>query len=139
MAENTEFIAAKDLPVTEVEEVDVLCVDPATGELVKKSGANLGGSGGGITILEGSTTDGESTTLDLSTLTINGNTPTAQEIYNAFVSGGVVLRMNSISGAKFVMGHIICVKPYADYIKCYYFGEYGTISNFDYDGEIVEQ
>lgn len=40
---NREFIAAKDLPVTEAEEVEVLVVDPATGELAKKSGANLGG------------------------------------------------------------------------------------------------
>lgn len=43
---NTELIAAKDLPVTTEEEVDVLCVEPDTGELKKKSGANLGGSGG---------------------------------------------------------------------------------------------
>lgn len=46
MAENREFISAKDLPTTEAEEVDVLCVDPVTGELVKKPGANLGGGGG---------------------------------------------------------------------------------------------
>lgn len=38
-----EFIAAKDLPVTEAEEVDVLVVNPETGELCKKSGTNLGG------------------------------------------------------------------------------------------------
>ena len=38
-----EFIAAKDLPVTEAEEVNVLVVDPATGELAQKAGANLGG------------------------------------------------------------------------------------------------
>lgn len=40
---NREFIAAKDLPVTEAEEVNVLVVDPATGELAQKAGANLGG------------------------------------------------------------------------------------------------
>lgn len=40
-----EFIAAKDLPVTEAEEVNVLVVDPATGELAQKAGANLGGGG----------------------------------------------------------------------------------------------
>ena len=38
-----EFIAAKDLPVTEAEEVNVLVVDPATGELAQKAGANMGG------------------------------------------------------------------------------------------------
>ena len=47
MAENREFIAAKDLPVTEEKEVNVLVVNPATGELAQKSGANLGGGGGG--------------------------------------------------------------------------------------------
>lgn len=40
---NREFIAAKDLPVTEAEEVNVLVVDPSTGELSQKAGANLGG------------------------------------------------------------------------------------------------
>ena len=43
MAVNKEFIAAKDLPTTEAKEVDVLCVEPATGELVRKPGASLGG------------------------------------------------------------------------------------------------
>lgn len=43
MADNKEFIAAKDLPTTEAKEVDVLCVEPATGELVRKPGASLGG------------------------------------------------------------------------------------------------
>lgn len=38
-----EFIAANALPVTEAEEVNVLVVDPATGELAQKAGANLGG------------------------------------------------------------------------------------------------
>lgn len=45
---NREFIAAKDLPVTEAKEVNVLVVDPATGELAQKAGENLGGSGGVI-------------------------------------------------------------------------------------------
>lgn len=43
MADNKEFIAAKDLPATEAKEVDVLCVEPETGELVRKPGASLGG------------------------------------------------------------------------------------------------
>ena len=43
MAENIEFIAASNLPVTEAEEVDVLCVDSTTGEMRRKSGAKLGG------------------------------------------------------------------------------------------------
>lgn len=42
---NREFIAAKDLPVTEAKEVNVLVVNPATGELAQKAGANLGGGG----------------------------------------------------------------------------------------------
>lgn len=37
-----EFISAKDLPVSESDSVDVLCVD--NGELKLKAGANLGGS-----------------------------------------------------------------------------------------------
>lgn len=43
MENNKEFIAAKDLPTTEAKEVDVLCVEPQTGELVRKPGASLGG------------------------------------------------------------------------------------------------
>lgn len=38
-----EFISAKDLPTTEAEEVDVLCVE--NGELKRKPGASLGGGG----------------------------------------------------------------------------------------------
>lgn len=45
---NTEFIAAKDLPTTEAEEVDVLCVEG--GELKRKPGASLGGGGGFLTV-----------------------------------------------------------------------------------------
>lgn len=48
MAENVNFIAAKDLPITEAQEVDVLCID--NGELKRKAGANIGGSGGGYVI-----------------------------------------------------------------------------------------
>ena len=44
MAENRNFISAKDLPVSESEEVDVLVVDD--GELKRKPAANLGGGGG---------------------------------------------------------------------------------------------
>lgn len=45
MSENIEFISAADLPTTEAEEVDVLCVE--NGELKRKAGATLGGGGGG--------------------------------------------------------------------------------------------
>lgn len=38
---NIEFIAAKDLPVSEAEEVDVLCV--VDGELKRKPAEGLGG------------------------------------------------------------------------------------------------
>lgn len=38
---NIEFISAKDLPTTESNEVDVLCVE--NGELKLKAGASLGG------------------------------------------------------------------------------------------------
>ena len=46
MAVNYELIAAKDLPTTDAEEVDVLCVED--GELKRKAGASIGGgvSGG---------------------------------------------------------------------------------------------
>lgn len=39
--ENIEFISAKDLPLSDAESVDVLCVD--NGELKLKAGASLGG------------------------------------------------------------------------------------------------
>lgn len=39
-----ELISAKDLPITEAEEVDVLCVD--NGELKRKQAKGLGGAGG---------------------------------------------------------------------------------------------
>ena len=39
-----ELISAKDLPITEAEEVDVLCVDG--GELKRKQAKGLGGAGG---------------------------------------------------------------------------------------------
>ena len=44
MSENIEFISASNLPTTEAEEVDVLCVE--NGELKRKAGATLGGGGG---------------------------------------------------------------------------------------------
>lgn len=40
--ENREFISAANLPTTEAEEVDVLCVE--NGELKRKPGASLGGN-----------------------------------------------------------------------------------------------
>ena len=43
MANNIEFIAANDLPVTEAEEVDVLCVE--NGEMKRKPAHSLGGGG----------------------------------------------------------------------------------------------
>lgn len=48
MAENINLIPAKDLPIAEAEEVDVLCVE--NGELKRKPGASLGGGGGGYII-----------------------------------------------------------------------------------------
>lgn len=39
-----ELISAKDLPITEADEVDVLCVDG--GELKRKQAKGLGGAGG---------------------------------------------------------------------------------------------
>lgn len=59
MSENIEFISASNLPTTEAEEVDVLCVE--NGELKRKAGATLGGGGGSFTIkltTENSTFDG---------------------------------------------------------------------------------
>ena len=40
-----EFISAKDLPVTEEEEVDVLCVNPTTGEMCRKAKTTFSGNG----------------------------------------------------------------------------------------------
>lgn len=53
-----EFIPAKDLPVAEGDEVDVLCVE--NGELKRKEGASLGGRGYDIVI---TTTDNENFAL----------------------------------------------------------------------------
>lgn len=47
-----EFVAASNLPVTEVEEVNVLVVDPATGVLAQKAGANLSGNNSLDAIIE---------------------------------------------------------------------------------------
>lgn len=47
-----EFIAAKDLPVLEAETPDVLAVDPATGEMGRVPGANLGGGSSGAYIID---------------------------------------------------------------------------------------
>ena len=47
MAENIELIAAKDLPITEAEQVSVVCID--NGELKQKPGASFGG--GYITVV----------------------------------------------------------------------------------------
>lgn len=52
--ENREFIAANNLPEIEAETVDVLCVDPETGEMGKKSGATLGGGSAVDAIVTGS-------------------------------------------------------------------------------------
>ena len=46
MSENVEFISAAELPTTDAEEIDVLCVE--NGELKRKPAANLGGNGGGF-------------------------------------------------------------------------------------------
>ena len=43
MAENINLIPAAELPLTEAEEVEVLCVD--NGELKRKAAAKLGGGG----------------------------------------------------------------------------------------------
>lgn len=43
-----ELISAKDLPLTEAKEVDVLCVD--NGELKRKQAKGLGGGAGGYVI-----------------------------------------------------------------------------------------
>lgn len=53
MAENIEFIAAKDLPVSEAEEVEVLCLE--NGELKRKAAKGLSGGGGCVIDLVEST------------------------------------------------------------------------------------
>ena len=59
MAENIEFIAAKDLPEATGDEVSVLCLE--NGEMKQKPGSKLGGGGGYIlkpTVEEITVTDG---------------------------------------------------------------------------------
>lgn len=60
-----EFIAAQDLPTTEAEEVDVLCVE--NGELKRKAGASLGGGKYDCTIrmVRQETDDGGSAEFEL--------------------------------------------------------------------------
>lgn len=61
MSEKIEFIAAKDLPIAEGDEVDVLCVE--NGELKRKEGASLGGGNtewDAIFVLEGGSSVGSS-------------------------------------------------------------------------------
>lgn len=73
---NREFIAAKDLPVTEAEEVNVLVVDPSTGELTQKAGANLGGEK--VDLVLSLTAPGSS-----------GTTPTSENTSVAIESGSL--------------------------------------------------
>lgn len=67
MADNINLIPAAELPLTEAEEVDVLCVE--NGELKRKAGANLGGGGGYVIHVpagEISTDDGGNLNITLS-------------------------------------------------------------------------
>lgn len=71
MADNINLIPAAELPLTEAEAVDVLCVEG--GELKRKAAANLGGGGGGYVIhvpaeefTVDDTTDPTSVTITLS-------------------------------------------------------------------------
>ena len=76
MAENIEFIAAKDLPTTESKNVSVLCID--NGELKRSSDALFGG--GYITVVD--------------TFDTENNTGTINESYDNFIgillAGGTV-------------------------------------------------
>ena len=86
MAENIEFIAAKDLPTTEAEEVSVLCID--NGELKQKPGASFGG-GGYITVVD--------------TFDAENNNGTINESYDNFIgtllAGGTVwVDLTSVMG-----------------------------------------
>lgn len=88
--EKIELIPAKDLPVTETEAVDVLCVDPATGVLARKSGANFGGgggSGGGLVIHP--TAEDEIGPSD-SQIIVTINSVTSNEVMAAVEAGGTV-------------------------------------------------
>lgn len=67
MSENINLIPAAQLPLTEAEEVEVLCVD--NGELKRKAAGNLGGGGGYVIHVpagEISTDDSGTTNITLS-------------------------------------------------------------------------
>lgn len=87
MAENINFIPANELPELEADEVDVLAVDPVTGELGRKPGANLGGSAA-IVLTATMTDDG----IDVTSLAYKdtGAAPTAQELWDAFRAGAAI-------------------------------------------------
>lgn len=83
MVENREFIAAKDLPVTEAEEVNVLVVDPSTGELAQKAGANLGGGSTKADLVIRINTHAEFATMEYVEI-VSGS---VEAVYTAFESG----------------------------------------------------
>lgn len=90
-----EFVAAKDLPVTEAEKVNVLVVDPATGELAQKAGANLGGG---------------STQADL-VIRINNSISYATEEDIEIVSGSVEAACTAYESGKFPVVEVEIVSP----------------------------
>lgn len=142
MAENREFIAANELPEIEAETVDVLCVNPETGEMGKKSGAALGGgSAGGSSgmFLFAKVYDAESMSVNPSTIVdiTTDVAPTAQQIYDAFVSGGVRIYVQNEGGNPNWCTNILSIRLQTDSIKCYILCGFGTIANFDFPGNVV--
>lgn len=138
--ENREFIAANELPEIEAETVDVLCVNPETGEMGKKSGTSLGGGGGSSGMfLFANVYDAESMNVNPSTIidSKTGVTPTAQQLYDAFVSGGVRIYIQNEEPNPNWCTNILSVLLQTDGIKCYILGRFGAVNNFDYPGSVV--
>lgn len=106
-----EFIAAKDLPVTEAEEVDVLVVNPETGELCKKSGANLGGG------------EQADLVISLTAPATHGSTPTSDNTAVTIESGSLDAVAEAMRAGR------------PPVVKCKH---YTVVSGFDTSYPIVE-
>lgn len=102
MSENINFIPAANLPTTEAEEVDVLCVEG--GELKRKPGASLGGVGGYMM-----KPTAEECTLEDSVLAITTNYDELAKVLEA--GGAAYVRIPSV--VLFGEEGIATVMPYA--------------------------
>ena len=100
MAENIEFIAAKDLPEATGDEVSILCLE--NGALKQKPGASLGGSGGGYVLVVKAEEVTESTDTSMTIVSTESYDSYAEMVYNGgSVWLDITAPMNPILGELF--------------------------------------